>query len=139
MVCEQAPERPSGSCTTGLRRALEGDLDTIVLKALRKEPSRRYASVQQFAGDIQNHLSGMPVQARNPTLFYRSSRFLRRHKESAATAMVALTLVGAIGVWEVHRGLTKNSAAEQRPGNVFASPDAPLPCGFRLQESFRAR
>jgi len=119
MVCEQAPERPSGSCTTGLRRALEGDLDTIVLKALRKEPSRRYASVQQFAGDIQNHLSGMPVQARNPTLFYRSSRFLRRHKESAATAMVALTLVGAIGVWEVHRGLTKNSAAEQRPGNVL--------------------
>jgi serine/threonine protein kinase/tetratricopeptide (TPR) repeat protein/TolB-like protein len=109
MVCEQEPERPSaapsetparGAGSTDFRRALEGDLDTIIMKALRKEPDRRYASVEEFAGDIQHHLSGLPVRARNPTLSYRSGRFLRRHRESFATALVGLVLVGtAIGAW----------------------------------------
>jgi serine/threonine protein kinase/tetratricopeptide (TPR) repeat protein len=109
MICEQEPERPSTALSetparsagsTDFRRALEGDLDTIIMKALRKEPGRRYASVEEFAGDIQRHLSGMPVRARNPTLSYRSGRFVRRHRESFATAMVGLVLVGtAIGAW----------------------------------------
>jgi hypothetical protein len=64
------------------------------MKALRKEPNERYVSVEEFAEDIQHHLSGMPVRARNPTLSYRSGRFLRRHKESFATAMVGLGLAG---------------------------------------------
>jgi serine/threonine protein kinase/tetratricopeptide (TPR) repeat protein/TolB-like protein len=101
LVCEQEPERPSAALSgTAARRVLDGDLDTIVMKALRKEPDRRYASVEEFAEDIQNHLSGLPVRARNPTMTYRSGRFLRRHKESFATAMVGLVLVGtAIGAW----------------------------------------
>jgi serine/threonine protein kinase/tetratricopeptide (TPR) repeat protein len=114
MVCEQEPERPSGTAgkqldtATGLRRALEGDLDTIILKALRKEPERRYASVEEFSEDIQHHLAGMPVTARNPTVPYRTGRFLRRHKESAATALVALTLVSGVAVWETQRAWNKN-------------------------------
>ena len=119
MVCEQEPERPSlafsatflpGSESGGLRRALEGDLDTVVLKAMRKEPERRYGSVKDFSEDIQHHLGGLPVQARNPSLFYRSSRFLQRHKESFATAMVGLILVGVIGAWTVHRLSSENPA-----------------------------
>jgi serine/threonine protein kinase/tetratricopeptide (TPR) repeat protein len=100
MICEQEPERPSAARTgTTSRRALDGDLDTIILKALRKEPQQRYASVAEFADDIQNHLSGLPVRARNPTVTYRTGRFVRRHKESFSTAVVALVIVAAIGVW----------------------------------------
>jgi tetratricopeptide (TPR) repeat protein len=109
MVFEQTPERPSAvvSETSG-RRALEGDLDTIILKGLRKEPEQRYASVEEFSADIQNHLEGIPVKARNPTLPYRSGRFVRRHKESFATALVVLGLVGLIGGWEAYRVKTRN-------------------------------
>ncbi|HUA19874.1 MAG TPA: protein kinase [Bryobacteraceae bacterium] len=100
MICEQEPERPSAALGgTTSRRGLEGDLDTIILKALRKEPRQRYASVAEFAEDIQNHLNGLPVRARNPTVTYRTGRFVRRHKESVATAMVALVLVSATGAW----------------------------------------
>ncbi|MGD0133485.1 MAG: protein kinase [Bryobacteraceae bacterium] len=98
MICEQEPERPSATLGA-TRRALEGDLDTIILKALRKEPEQRYASVEEFSEDVQNHLSGLPVRARNPTVSYRSGRFLRRHKESCATALVGLVLVAAVGFW----------------------------------------
>jgi serine/threonine protein kinase len=63
-----------------LRRALEGDLDNIVLKALRKEPQRRYLSADQFAEDIQRHLDGLPVAARPDTLGYRASKFVGRHR-----------------------------------------------------------
>src|SRR5208337_2202110 len=87
MICEQEPERPSLALSGTLaRRALDGDLDTIIMKALRKEPRLRYKSVAEFAEDIQNHLSGLPVRARNPTVTYRTRTFVRRHKESFATA-----------------------------------------------------
>ncbi len=100
MICEQEPERPSAVRTgTASRRALDGDLDTIIMKALRKEPQQRYASVADFSEDIQNHLSGLPVRARNPTLSYRTGTFVRRHKESFATALVAFVLVATIGAW----------------------------------------
>ncbi len=100
MICEQEPEQPSLALSGTLaRRALDGDLDTIIMKALRKEPLQRYASIAEFSEDIQNHLSGLPVRARNPTLSYRTGTFVRRHKESVATALVALVLVAAIGAW----------------------------------------
>ncbi|HEY9403682.1 MAG TPA: protein kinase [Pyrinomonadaceae bacterium] len=84
-----APER--------LRRSLADDLDNIVLKALRKEPSRRYASVEQFAEDIERHLEGLPVRARADTFTYRSRKFVRRNKAGVAAAIgVALSLVGGL-------------------------------------------
>jgi non-specific serine/threonine protein kinase/serine/threonine-protein kinase len=80
-----------------LRRTLDGDVDNIVLKALRKEPSRRYASVEQFADDIRRYLDGLPVSARADTIFYRSGKFVRRHKVPvAAGALVVLSLLGGI-------------------------------------------
>jgi non-specific serine/threonine protein kinase/serine/threonine-protein kinase len=80
-----------------LRRSLADDLDNIVLKALRKEPSRRYASVEQFAEDIERHLEGLPVRARADTFTYRSRKFASRNKAGIAAAVcVALSLVGGL-------------------------------------------
>ncbi|UCF33771.1 MAG: tetratricopeptide repeat protein [Phycisphaerales bacterium] len=79
-----------------LRRRLVGDLDMIMLKALRKEPDRRYASVEQFSEDVRRHLDGLPVVARPDTLIYRASKFTRRHTMGvAAAAMTVLVLAGA--------------------------------------------
>ena len=91
MICEQEPERPSAALKeTGrrrpgfaeLRRALTRDLDTVMMKALRKEAERRYGSVEELAQDIERYLKGMPVRARKPTVAYRGAKFLHRHQES---------------------------------------------------------
>jgi serine/threonine-protein kinase len=83
-----------------LRRALRGDLDAIVLKALRKEPAERYTAVQELADDVRRHLSGHVVLARGPTTGYRLRRFARRHSWglSAAAAFVLLLSAYAITV-----------------------------------------
>src|SRR5262249_18380042 len=77
-VREGKPER--------LKRRLEGDLDNILLKALSKEPNRRYLSVEQFANDLDRHLHGLPVIAQKATLIYRTGKILRRNKVSLAAA-----------------------------------------------------
>src|SRR6185369_7393424 len=73
-ICEQEPVAPSKALRadqpTSLRRQLAGDLDNIVLKALRKEPERRYSSVAQFSEDVDRFLKDLPVQARQETLPY---------------------------------------------------------------------
>src|SRR5262249_33708326 len=98
-ICETEPVKPSVALRrTGAnqKRAagqLSGDLDHVVLKAMRKEPEHRYGSVEQFAEDIRRHLSGQPVIARKGTLSYRTSKFMRRHKLGiAATALVIVSL-----------------------------------------------
>ena len=78
-----------------LRRRLAGDLDNVLLKALRKEPERRYSSVEQLALDLENHLAGRPVRARPDTFLYRTGKFLGRHRlASAAAALFALSVAG---------------------------------------------
>ncbi|MBZ5679274.1 MAG: hypothetical protein LAO24_04105 [Acidobacteriia bacterium] len=98
---EPTPEREDrsqGKSPKKLRRMLAGDLDDIVLMALRKEPDRRYASVEQFAEDIRNHLEGRAVTATKGTWNYRAEKFVRRHKVGvAATAVVVLALATGIG------------------------------------------
>src|SRR5262249_49599746 len=82
-----------------LRNRLDGDLDNIVLMALRKEPSRRYASVEQFSADIQRHLERTPVVARKDTLWYRTSKFVSRHKTGVlASAAAVLALMTGFGI-----------------------------------------
>ena len=80
-----------------LRRALKGDLDNIVCKAMHKEPERRYGSSQQMASDIQRHLDGKPVIARRDTISYRSTKFVQRHwlPVMAAAGMIILILAFA--------------------------------------------
>ena len=76
---------------------LKGDLDNIVLMAMRKEPERRYSSVEQFAGDIQRYLDGMPVIAQEERFSYRASKFIARNKTGvAAGAGIAASLIAGI-------------------------------------------
>ncbi len=100
-----------------LRRRLAGDLDNILLKALRKEPARRYASVQEFSEDLRRHLDGLPVFARPDTLSYRASKFIKRHKAGVAAAlMVVLTLLSAtvITTWQARVARNERAKAERR-------------------------
>jgi serine/threonine protein kinase/tetratricopeptide (TPR) repeat protein len=105
------PERPSVAATgveagaaqarggARLGRLLRGDLDDIVLTALRKEPERRYGSVELFADDLRRHLDGLPVRARPDGILYRTGKFVRRNRSSVLAAglaaFVALALAGS--------------------------------------------
>jgi eukaryotic-like serine/threonine-protein kinase len=113
-ITEQEPTRPSTAVARSRNskleirnsRFLKGDLDNIVLMAMRKEVSRRYQSVAQFSEDIRRYLDGRTVIARKDTLGYRSAKFVNRHRAGvAAAALVILSLIGGIIAtgWEAHR------------------------------------
>ena len=117
-VCQREPVKPSVAAREATNRALavaspggpqlanldrlarhlEGDLDNIVLMALRKEPQRRYSSVEQFAEDIRRYLGNLPVAARQDTAGYRVSKFLARHKAGVAVAgtIAAILILGLV-------------------------------------------
>ena len=100
------PDRAGASnigSTAKLGRLLRRDLDDIVLTALRKEPARRYGSVEQFADDIRRHLDSLPVRARRDGILYRTGKFLRRNRSSVLAAglaaFAAVALVGSFLAW----------------------------------------
>lgn len=102
-ITEQEPERPSTiyaehpNPKTQNPKSLRGDLDNIVLMAMRKEPARRYSSVGQFSEDIRRHLEELPVVARKDTVAYRTSKFVNRHRIGVvAAALILLSLLGGI-------------------------------------------
>jgi serine/threonine-protein kinase len=93
---------------------LRGDLDNIVLMAMRKEPARRYSSVGQFSEDIRRHLEGLPVIARKDTWNYRTGKFIKRNKIGiAASAVVALALIGglAAALWQANAARRERDVA----------------------------
>jgi tetratricopeptide (TPR) repeat protein/tRNA A-37 threonylcarbamoyl transferase component Bud32 len=94
------PRKPSTLETlpARTRRRLAGDLDNIVLMAMREDISRRYSSAEQMAEDIRRHLQGLPVQARRDTLLYRGGKFLRRNRVAAAAGflLAASVITGTI-------------------------------------------
>jgi eukaryotic-like serine/threonine-protein kinase len=96
----QTPRTMGGSPHSGkLSRLLKGDLDNIVLKALRKEPERRYISADKLQEDIHRHLQGLPVLAAPDSLLYRTRKFIQRNKVGVtAAALVLLAIVGAVSV-----------------------------------------
>ena len=109
-ICQEDPPRPSnavqkppprGISPTRTRSRLEGDLDTIVMKALRKEPEARYGSVVELAEDIRRHLEGEPVRARAASHWYRLGKFLGRNRLAVAlTAFLVLGVsAGVAGLW----------------------------------------
>ena len=110
------------------RRALKGDVDNIVLKALRKEAAQRYSSVEQFSEDIRHHLEGLPVTAVKGSFRYRASKFVRRNRAGiAAGTVIALTLVAGVGATirqariarrQAEIASTERSRAERRFGDV---------------------
>lgn len=96
---------------------LSRDLDNITLKALRKEPERRYGSVEVFAQDIERYLEGRPVTARPNTFGYLASRFVRRNKTAAVAAVLivfALVAGFAVAVWQATIARAERDRAERR-------------------------
>ena len=132
-VCEEEPTRPSLRVTERMRvegggmkdgavssliphpSSLRGDLDNIVLKALRKEPTLRYATVEQLSDDVQRHLDGEPVTARPATWRYRAGKYVQRNKAfvAAASMLVLALIVGAlVTLWQLRASLAREH--EQR-------------------------
>jgi serine/threonine-protein kinase len=107
VVCEETPPPPSDAVASvepagradaaALGRKLRGDLDTIVMTALRKEPDRRYASVEALVADVERHLKGQPVSARKDTLGYRTRKFVGRNRWAVAAAAGFVLLLAAYG------------------------------------------
>jgi serine/threonine protein kinase/Tfp pilus assembly protein PilF len=85
-----------------LRRRLSGDIDMILRQALHAQPQRRYSSVAAFAEDIDRHLDNRPVRARPDSFWYRSERFLLRHRISVVAAVLVLASLAA-GIWATWR------------------------------------
>jgi eukaryotic-like serine/threonine-protein kinase len=113
--------RPNGSNVEKSGRTLKGDLDNIAVKALRKEPARRYASVEQFADDIRKHLEGLPVTATPDSTSYRIRKFVRRHTAAvAAAALIVLAVTGGVAatLWEARVAVRERARAERRFNDV---------------------
>ncbi len=139
-ITEQEPTRPSmavaklgnqksetgrNGCeaTAGLsnRKLLRGDLDNIILMALRKEPARRYSSVEQFSEDIRRHLEARPVLARGDTAGYRTAKFVQRNRVATAAAiLILLSLLGGIiaTTREARRARAEEAQAVRRFNDV---------------------
>lgn len=97
-ICDDEPLMPSAAVENeAARNELTGDLDNIILMALRKEPRDRYASVDQFASDIRRHLEGFPVRARKGSARYRLSKFVRRNSVPVAAAATIVIVLSAAG------------------------------------------
>ncbi len=128
-ICEDKPERPNAAClrTRSLQpadaRRLRGDLDCIILKALRKDPGERYASASQLLDDLDRYLGGYPVDAADQTVAYRMGKFVRRHRTGVAiTVLVGLLIViFAIGMGILARRATRGQARARREEGFMAS------------------
>ena len=97
MIMTEQPKAPSEAAPEGLKGRLRGDLDTILLQALRKEPERRYATVAAFAEDIERHLQSRPVLAHRDSFGYRTGKFFRRNRASVVAAgLVLLVIAGSV-------------------------------------------
>ena len=124
VICQVEPEPPSvvvrGTPQDRLRRRLAGDLDTIVLKALRKEAARRYSSVEGLREDLERHRTGLPVRARPDSVTYRARKFLGRHRLGAGVAAVVfLSLAAGLAgtLWQAQA--TSREAAKARAVKNF--------------------
>ncbi len=135
-ICEEPPTRPSTAVRTSasstrpadsdaprtarigrpdeLHRMLSGDLDAIILKALRKDPEARYASAEALADDIEQYRSGRPVRARRGTWTYRTKRFIQRHRWSvAATSAFVLLILSFATLYTTRVAQERNRAQRE--------------------------
>ncbi|MEL7451364.1 MAG: serine/threonine-protein kinase, partial [Pseudomonadota bacterium] len=156
LICDTVPPTPSesvaedvaathGQSAERVRRKLVGDLDTIVLMAMRKEPDRRYPSVRALSDDIERYRKRMPVVARPDTMGYRLSRFVDRHRAGLAASVAVTAVIAALVTFytmrlsdERDRARLQASRAEQVSRfltNIFELPDP----GEAVGESLTAR
>jgi serine/threonine protein kinase len=114
----QAAERAQkrGSTEAGLVRGLRGDLDWVVMRAMAKEPERRYATPDALSDDLGRYLSMQPVSAGPPSTAYRLRKWLRRYRiQATAAAAVLLALIGGVAVatWQARRARSAELVAEE--------------------------
>jgi serine/threonine-protein kinase len=121
IILEVEPDPPSGTVRrTAEGRRLRGDLDFIVLKALRKDPARRYPSVEALLDDLERHRTGLPIRAHSDSVAYRARKFLGRHRLGATVvALVILALAAGLGgtLWQARA--TAREAAKARAVKDF--------------------
>ncbi|CAN5480125.1 hypothetical protein BH23BAC3_BH23BAC3_24080 [soil metagenome] len=135
LICESTPTRPSTAitklpdrdsdtttqqiCTARktepdeLQRLLRGEMDTIILKAMHKEPERRYESAGQLAADIHNYLNGKPVTAHPDSVAYRVRKFIQRHKIGVASAATIILLLLGYALTITYHSQQTQAALEQ--------------------------
>lgn len=136
-VCDTEPPTPSAVAPLAWRPTLQGDIDNVLLKALRKDPRERYPSVRAMADDLVAWRDGHPVSASRATLWYRARKFaVRRKAQAAAAAAVALALVagGAATAWQAHVAGIERDKAESRFRQVRQFSRSLL---FELHDSIR--
>ena len=127
LVCESEPPLPSNYTNgRGITSAqIKGDIDNILLKAMHKESSERYQTVEQFTDDIWRSMDGLPVNARPSTFGYRAARFVRRHRIAVAAGIaVAVALIGgtALAMWQSRVAMAEsaNARSEQAKSEKMA-------------------
>ncbi len=137
LVCERQPTRPSQVARADgagrrVQRRLEGDVDAIVAKAMRKQPRERYASALQLAQDVERHLADLPVEAHPATWAYRAGKFARRQKLGLAAALLVVAFAVAVTVlWRqavaeraiAERARTRAETVSQFLEDLFESAD----------------
>jgi tetratricopeptide (TPR) repeat protein len=114
VICDEQPPRPSEKAAPG---TLDADVDAIVMKAIRKEPEQRYASVDALIADIEAYLEGRPVAARQGTLRYRALKMVRRNKVAlTGAALILLTVMAGIAgiLWQARIANVQRRKAESR-------------------------
>jgi serine/threonine-protein kinase len=134
-IVETDPTKPSDEATAdaaaargttrdSLRRQLRGDMDTIVSKALKKNPAERYASVDAMATDVRRFLGREPISARPDTVGYRASRFVQRHRVGVALGALAVAAIlgGALAaLWQAREARRQRDAARAQLARAAAS------------------
>ncbi|MGM9484818.1 serine/threonine-protein kinase [Roseateles sp. NT4] len=125
-ICQVEPTRPSAAAPISGngagRRSLRGDLDAVVMMALRKEPSLRFSTAEEMADDLFRHLEGLPVRARRGATSYKISRWIVRHRTvvlAIGVANIALVIGVALASWQAieannQRGRAARNAADLR-------------------------
>jgi serine/threonine-protein kinase len=109
-ICQQSPAKPSERAG---KSVLKGDLDTIVLKAMHKEPSRRYPSASTLSDDIENFLSRRPVAARPDSLAYRTRKFVERNSWAVSSSAAVLIAIVVLTIFYTARLSSARDVAEQ--------------------------
>jgi serine/threonine protein kinase len=115
-IVQSDPAAPSVVADRASQKSLRGDLDTIVLKALKKKPAERYATVHALLDDIWRLFAGRPVQAQPDSRWYRAKRFVGRNKLgfAASSAILLAVVVGAgVAAWQARVAVAEQRRAEQ--------------------------
>ncbi|MCH7595075.1 MAG: serine/threonine protein kinase [Planctomycetes bacterium] len=131
VICEEPPRRPSS-----LTRSLRGDLDTIALKALEKEPARRYQSAAALAEDVHRFLTDQPILARPASAFYQLRKFAVRHRLFALFTVALIALVATVSIW----ARNTNEIVRKGADDAMKLQDLAMAVTeLRLAESYRAQ